>query len=197
MENDRIEVEFCRKHVAGSWKPDTQWHHLAAVVPEQCSHMNQVLVYLDGVQVSNPIYTCWDKIDTGQGIQSTTTRGLEGFDTESGPLAIGGIPGPIWNPSVPSSSLALRGAVSEVRIYDRPLSPAEIQVLFAHPDQATSRGLVAGYHLNEGRGKTITDFSDKRNLGTLQNRDQSRNTHGTRQRQRLPDGIIEERTHTD
>jgi len=202
VDNDRIEAEFCRQNTAGSWKPDTQWHHLAAVVPEQCSHMNQVLVYLDGVQVSNPIFTfnpsglpagMQDTNDMGpKGPQSNTTRGLASFDTASGPLAIGAISGPIWD-----SSLALKGSVSEVRIYDRALSPAEIAVLHAHPARATSRGLVAGYHLNEGRGKTTTDFSDHGNTGTLQRRDRSWNAPGTRQLRRLPDSPIEEMTHTN
>lgn len=189
---DRIMAEFCRKGVHGRWKPDTQWHHLVAVVPEGCSRMNQVLVYLDGVQVSDPIYVCC-KVNDRVSLEpdSTKTHGIEGFDTDSGPLAIGGIAAPIFGPS-PSDSLAFKGTVSEVRLYDRPLSSAEIQVLYAHPDQATSQGLVAGYHLNEGRGKTIVDFSDKGNTGTLQSRDKSQEIHGTRRLEPTPDESVEE-----
>ena len=127
---------------------------------------------------------------------STKTHGIESFDTESGPLAIGGIAGPIFGSS-PGSSLAFKGSVSEVRIYDRPLSTAEIQVLYAHPDQATNHGLVAGYHLNEGHGKTIADFSDHGNSGTLQSRDQSQEKHGTRRLQLPPDSSLEESTQTE
>ena len=58
--------------------------------------------------------------------------------------------------------------MSEVRIYDRALSPDEIAVLHSHPARATDRGLVAGYHLDEGRGTTVTDFSGHGNTGTLQ-----------------------------
>jgi len=157
VRRSQVEAEFCRRSVTGRWKCDSQWHHLAAVVPEQCAHVNQVVVYLDGVRVTSPAFAYQP------GVQPIPTLGLESFDTGSGPLTIGAIPGPIWD-----SSLALKGCVSEVRIYDRALSADEIAVLHSHPARATDRGLVAGYHLDEGRGTTVTDFSGHGNTGTLQ-----------------------------
>jgi len=164
VKKGHVEAEFCRRSVSGRWKCDSQWHHLAAVVPGKCTHVNQVVLYLDGVRVASPVFSHTDTVDTGpKGAQPIPTHGLESFDTGSGPLTIGAIPGPIWG-----SSLALKGCVSEVRIYDRALSPDEIAVLHLHPARATDRGLVAGYHLDEGRGTTVTDFSGHGNTGTLQ-----------------------------
>ena len=143
LDGDRILAELCIPTTSGRWNRDTKWHHVAAVVPEQCTQMKQVLVYLDG----EPLVTTSRRVaDAGSATTAhwVTTDGSERFDTAGSPLKIGGIP-------TVDYAYAFNGSLREVRIYDRPLSPAEIAVLHGEPQKATSRGLVAGYHLDEGQ----------------------------------------------
>ena len=159
LDGDRIRAEGCVRDTAGPWIPDTNWHHVAAVVPEHCTHMNQVLVYLDGERMATT-----NHIVVGTGPATTArwvrTDGSARFDTAGGPLKIGGIP-------TVDYAYAFNGSLSEVRIYDCSLSPAEIAVLHDNPQRATNRGLVAGYHFDEGHGTTVADFSGRGNNGTL------------------------------
>ena len=132
---------------------------MAAVVPEQCTHLNQVLIYLDGARLATTNHTligAW----TATTARRVVTDGSERFDTANGPLKIGGIP-------TVDYAYAFNGSLSEVRIYDRALSPAEIAVLHGNPQRATNRGLVAGYHFDEGQGTTVADFSGHGNNGKL------------------------------
>ncbi|MGA2033327.1 MAG: LamG-like jellyroll fold domain-containing protein [Thermoguttaceae bacterium] len=97
---------------------------------------------------------------TEVGAPPVATGGSESFNTESGPLKIGGLPA--WD-----YDQSFNGSLREVRIYNRALSPKEIAVLHANPALATNRGLVAGYHLDEGFGEIVHDFSGHGNDGTL------------------------------
>ena len=157
MNRRQIGAETCLTGATGPWTPDANWHHLATVVPEQCRQMGQVLVYLDGVRLPDVVnYTTANPNRTGQ----TPTAASKRFDTVGHPLKIGGVP--TWN-----FDQAFMGSLSEARIYDRALSSDEIAVLRADPARATDRGLVAGYHFDEGSGSVAHDFSGHGNTGTL------------------------------
>ena len=61
--------------------------------------------------------------------------------------------------------------MDELLVYNRALSPAEVLGLYNRGKgtyaDAKARGLVAGYHFDEGRGTTVHDFSGHGNDGTL------------------------------
>jgi len=72
---------------------------------------------------------------------------------------------------VGNAVLYLNGALDELHIYNRVLSPGEIGELYdagkGRYCPAAGGGLVAGYHFDEGSGPSASDFSGFGNTGTL------------------------------
>ena len=145
-------VEFCLSCAVAAWEHDSKWHHLAAVVPQNCSRQNQIEIYLDGVRLRTATYTGVPPLDP--------IDGSKAFDTGSAPLKVGQAPDVDYVDQ-------REGRVREIRIYDRALSPNEIAILHSNPARATNQGLVLGFHCDEGSGKTVADFSGHGNNGTL------------------------------
>jgi protein involved in polysaccharide export with SLBB domain len=70
-----------------------------------------------------------------------------------------------------SNETFYRGALSELHVFDRAITSADAAKLYARGrgnyGAVGISGLVAGYHLDEGRGVTVADFSGHGNNGTL------------------------------
>ena len=95
-------------------------------------------------------------------------------NARGGAFVVGGndLIGARWSGGVISTG-GSDGAIDEVQIYGRVLSPAEISELY-HAGQGlcgavAGGGLLAGYHLDEGEGTTAADFSGNGKDGTLIN----------------------------
>ncbi len=73
---------------------------------------------------------------------------------------------------LPSSQYSLDGRLDEVRIYSRALSAEEIAAAYADGVGQCGEpepGLLAGWHLDEGSGNTIVDYSGNGHHGILLN----------------------------
>ena len=81
--------------------------------------------------------------------------------------------GAYWAGGVISSASHFDGAIDELQIYNRVLSPSEISELFnagqGHCGAVAGGGLLAGYHFDEGSGTSAADFSGNGNTGALVN----------------------------
>ena len=155
LDGDRIRAEACVPDAAGRWTPDTNWHPWPPSCPSDARTSIKSLSTLTGRGWLRPTILLSARGQPRR--RRVTTDGSGRFDTASDPLKIGGIP-------TVDYAYAFNGSLSEVRIYDRSLSPAEIAVLHGDPQRATNRGLVAGYHLDEGRGSNGPRFLRTRQL---------------------------------
>ena len=90
---------------------DGQWHHVAAVLEDGSSNVNQVKFYVDGV------------LDTqSASLSRTVNTASNGVDVHIGKEAF--------------SSRYFPGSMDDVRIYDVALSAAEVSALASPPNQA-------------------------------------------------------------
>jgi len=64
-------------------------------------------------------------------------------------------------------SFRIVGFISEVRIYNRPLTPDEVLWNYLHPDDPVRDGLVLWLRMDEGYGDTVYDLSGLGNNGTI------------------------------
>jgi hypothetical protein len=65
-----------------------------------------------------------------------------------------------------------KGDLSELRVYDRALFQAEIVQHYNYGQEVLGQpelGLIAGWHLDEGRGTTVQDYSGNNRIGVLNN----------------------------
>ena len=149
IENGKIGAELCGQYSYMPWTPDTDWHLLTVVVPDDCENVNQILVYLDGQEGAN----------------SWLNPGI--FDTLSSPLEIGRMPTVSW-------TYGFAGSVQEVLLFNSALDTTQIAALYdSDPgayalDPTEQEHLIAGYHLDEGLGTVAHDFSGNGNDGTLE-----------------------------
>jgi hypothetical protein len=90
------------------------------------------------------------------------------------PVSVGNdLIGAAWVGGVIIPEVRFGGAIDEVQIYNRVLSPAEVSELY---DAGKGRfgaveggGLVAGYHFDEGNGASAADFSGNGKTASLIN----------------------------
>jgi hypothetical protein len=113
---------------------DNTWHYITWTFSKK---NNQNTVYIDG------------KID-GEGYVSPTTTGQDSSDVKLGTTNISGF------------DYYHNGGVDEMRVYNRALSPAEIQALYNWAPQP-----VAYWDFNEGGGQSASDRSGNGNTMTL------------------------------
>jgi chitodextrinase len=84
---------------------------------------------------------------------------VTGAITQStGPLRMGG--NDVWNEW-------FAGLIDDVRVYNRALTPAELQADMLAPVAGPARGLVAAYSFDETSGSTAADASGNGNVGTV------------------------------
>ena len=118
---------------------DTQWHFVAVTLDN-----NIVNFYIDGKPAGRAAMAY--AINSG-----------------SGGYCLGG--------TLNDPRLNFMGCLGNTLIFDRPLGASEIAKLYGRTSGAQGAGkmagLVAGYHLDEGRGTTAHDFSGHGNDGTL------------------------------
>ena len=121
-----------------------QWHHVAATYDG-----SQVALYIDG------------RLDC-------TFAASGAIATAANPLYIG-------SEQYPGPGSQWAGSISELSIFDRALSAREIGAMYSRgagklgdmAQRPWNKGLVAGYHFDEGCGTTAHDFSGHDNTGTL------------------------------
>jgi arylsulfatase A-like enzyme len=89
---------------------DNQWHHVAVVLPAGANNVNQCKLYVDGIEET---YSG----SSSRTINTTATRVMIGKDDHS------------------PDNRYFQGAIDEVRIYKRALSPAEIAAQAALENQ--------------------------------------------------------------
>ena len=99
----------------GADMEDGSWHHVAAVLPDGASNLNQVKLYVDGDEVATNAASLDMEIDTS----NTENVVIGAVDTDVSE----GVQIPIAN---------FKGAMDDVRIYSAALSPSEIAFLGAN-----------------------------------------------------------------
>jgi len=113
---------------------DNAWHHITWTFSKK---MNKTFVYIDG------------KID-GEGYVSPTTTGQDSSDVKLGTANNYGY------------DYYHNGGVDELRVYNRALSPAEVQALYNW-----APGPIGHWKFDEGTGTSAYDYSGKGNVGTM------------------------------
>jgi hypothetical protein len=122
------------------------WHHLVAVFDKSQSALNEVSLYVDGV------------LQTAQD-QTSSSANTNNFGTDPLYLMCRGGGGDFCS-----------GMIDDFRVYDRTLSGAEVQQLYALGSNTVPvPGLVCWWKLDEGSGTSATDSSGSGNNGTLVN----------------------------
>jgi hypothetical protein len=114
---------------------DGNWHHFVMVADKSA---DIVRLYMDGVELSI----------------TTSSSGPWPVLNNTDPLQIGGENG----------SKFFNGQIDETRIYNRALTPAEVQSLYKW-----APGPVAHWKFDEGTGTTARDSSGNENHGTIVN----------------------------
>ena len=119
------------------------WHHVAATYDRTA---NEVRFYLDG------------------SLDGTFTGVTGNVVPDGHPLWIGNN----------SANERFNGSIAELCLFHRTLSAADISALYnggrglyGNVGPSAYRGLAAAYHLDEGRGTTVHDFSGNGNTGRL------------------------------
>jgi len=102
-----------------SWNTFNTWRHVVVTYDGNLSQANKVKVYIDGVQ-------------TGTTVTGTLPSTLY---NSTGDLSIGSFPGRGW---------ALRGSVDHVKLFNRTLSPAEVNAEHGAQNAGTPAGLTLG-----------------------------------------------------
>jgi hypothetical protein len=78
---------------------------------------------------------------------------------------------PLWIGGNQPYGEYFQGVIDEVRVYDRALGPAEVRAAMSTPIAAhggsPTRGLVAAYGFDAGRGSSVADASGHGNVGTV------------------------------
>jgi hypothetical protein len=119
-------------------EPVGRWTYLAVTYDG-----SRLCLYVDGVEVAN------------RGASGTILR-------TDDPLWIGG--------NQPYGEY-FRGVIDEVRVYDRALGLAEVRAAMSTPVDrrggSPTRGLVAAYGFDAGRGSSVADASGHGNFGTV------------------------------
>ncbi len=136
---------------------DGQWHH--------------VVVAYNGNQDSSGVAFYIDGTDQALGIDSNSLR--DGDIRNEVHATIGATAGPTAGvPGTPAHRGLYPGALNEMQVFDRALTADDAAKLYAdgkgNYGAVGVRGLAAGYHLDEGHGTTVADFSGHGNTGTLQ-----------------------------
>ena len=131
----------------GTCVRDGRWHHVV-VTYNGNQDLSGVVIYIDGAAKS----------------LGSDSNNLRDGDTRSNLHAtVGAAPG--------SNDNFYQGALSELLIFDRVITRDEVAKLYANGavnyGAVGVDGLIAGYHLNEGLGTTVADFSGRGNNGTL------------------------------
>ena len=130
------------KVIGGPDLEDGQWHHVAVVLPEGASNLNQVRMYVDGNEIVTNAGSLDSEIDT-----SLTEYMLIGaMDTDA---AAG----------VQSPAFFFKGEMDEVRIYNAEISIIDLRRV----------SLEVYYKFDEINSNTVIDSSDYGNHGTLVN----------------------------
>ena len=128
---------------------DGQWHHVV-VAYNGNQDVSGVAFYIDG------------KAQT----LGTDSNNLRDGDIRNDVHATIGAPG------TPGHRGFFPGALQEMQVFDRALTAADVAKLYdrgaGNYGAVGVRGLAAGYHLDEGHGTTVADFSGHGNTGTLQ-----------------------------
>ena len=91
---------------------DGLWHHVAAVLPEGADNMNQVKLYVDGMEIVTNAASADLEVDTS--VSENVLIGARDIDSEFGIQTPDGF---------------FKGAIDEVRIYNAALSDEEIAEL--------------------------------------------------------------------
>lgn len=112
----RLEVQ-AGGSTTGSALADDQWHHVAVVVPNATSTVNDVAYYVDGALVG-------------------TFANAQNIDTGAGPLRIGD--------SYQDTFRDFTGRIDDVRLYDSALSASEVASLAAVPEPSSLALLAIG-----------------------------------------------------
>jgi len=115
---------------------DNAWHHITWTFSKK---MNKTFVYIDG------------KID-GEGYVSPTTTGQDSSDVKLGTANNSGY------------DYYHNGGVDELRVYNRALSPAEVQALYNWAPKPRAQ-----LKMDDGGGSTANDSSGNNRPGTLNN----------------------------
>ncbi len=123
---------------------DGNWHHVASVYPEGGGELGTVIHYIDGVAEAPG--------GNGGSTQAVNTSVI------ADPVSIGR--------RIQGTTMGyFSGQIDDVRIYDRPLSDAEVAQLSAATP--TTDGLVMHFPLDEGNGTLAEDLGSGDNDGTL------------------------------
>ena len=103
------------------------------------------------------------------GVQEATGNARGGMSVSAGNYLIGAY----WAGGVISSASHFDGALDELQIYNRVLTPSEISELYnagqGQCGAVVGWGLVAGYHFDEGSGTLAADFSGNGKTASLIN----------------------------
>ena len=120
---------------------DTGWHHVAFTWDADIE--DSLVIYLDGVDITDPSY--------GKAPAGTAANG--------GAEAIIG--------AAETLALDWYGKLKHIRMYDRPLTMAEVQSNRLNYLNPVTSGLILWYPLKEGSGITTADQSGSGNNGSL------------------------------
>jgi chitodextrinase len=92
------------------------------------------------------------------GVLKATLPVTGAIGQSAGPLRLGG--NDIWDEW-------FAGVIDDVRVYDRALTPTEVQADMNAPVTGAAPGLVAAYSFDETSGGTASDVSGNGNVGTI------------------------------
>ncbi len=122
--------------------PSNQWYHLCGVYDDTVDTLS---LYMDGVRVAGPTAHPSGSLNVSARPFTIGARASSGIDIE------------------------FDGSIDDVRLYDRPLSAAEITALYdlGTPPVDITSGLIAHWPLDETSGGTVADISGNGYNGSL------------------------------